>query len=114
MTGIRGQRTEDITSHLAIVFGLLSGMASCSIRGQKPSAVLLRADQIVRLGIGLYKCGIIAVICLLSSVFCPLAAADGISVNKAEIRRGEDGYQLSANYDINLTFAAQQSLTRGI
>lgn len=42
------------------------------------------------------------------------AYAEGISVNKAEARLGEDGYQLSASYDINLTFTAQQALTRGI
>ena len=42
------------------------------------------------------------------------AHAEGISVNKAEARLGEEGYQLFASYDINLTFAAQQALTRGI
>jgi len=42
------------------------------------------------------------------------AQAEGISVNKAEIRQNEEGYQLSASYDINLTFAAQQALSRGI
>lgn len=42
------------------------------------------------------------------------AYAEGISVNKAEARLGEDGYQLSASYDINLTFAAQQALERGV
>src|SRR3990172_5806825 len=53
---------------------------------------------------------------LLSSALCLLssAKAEGISVNKAEVRLGEDGYHLSASYDINLTFAAQQALTRGI
>jgi len=57
---------------------------------------------------------VLVVLCLLSSVLCPLAAAEGISVNKAEARLSEDGYQLSASYDINLTFTAQQALTRGI
>lgn len=42
------------------------------------------------------------------------AYAEGISVNKAEVRLGDDGYQLSVNYDVNLTSAAQQALTRGI
>ena len=42
------------------------------------------------------------------------AYAEGISVNKAEARLSEDGYQLSASYDVSLTFAAQQALTRGI
>ncbi len=53
-------------------------------------------------------------ICLLSSVLCPLAAAEGITVNKAELRLGEEGYQLTASYDINLTFVVQQALERGI
>ena len=51
---------------------------------------------------------------LLAWLFIATAHAEGISVNKAEVRLGEDGYQLSANYDINLTFTAQQALTRGI
>ena len=51
---------------------------------------------------------------LLVWMFAATAYADGVSVNKAEVRQGENGYQLSASYDINLTFAAQQALTRGI
>jgi len=51
---------------------------------------------------------------LLVWLFAATAYAEGISVNKAEVRLGDDGYQLSANYDVNLTSAAQQALTRGI
>lgn len=57
---------------------------------------------------------------LLLSGFCLLwlfaaaAHAEGLSVNKAEIRLNEDGYQLSASYDINLNYAVQQALTRGV
>lgn len=51
---------------------------------------------------------------LLAWLFIAAAYAEGISVNKAEMRLDEGGYQLSANYNINLTFAAQQALTRGI
>lgn len=51
---------------------------------------------------------------LLVWLFAATAYAEGISVNKAEVRQGENGYQLSASYDINLTYAAQQALTRGI
>lgn len=51
---------------------------------------------------------------VVSSVFCHLALAEGISINKAEVRHDDGGYQLSANYDIHLTFAAQQALARGI
>jgi len=82
---------------------------------RKTRTVPTRFDPVARFGIGRYKCGIIAVICLLSSVLCPLAAtAEGISVNKAEARLSEGGYQLSASYGINLTFTAQQALERGI
>lgn len=57
---------------------------------------------------------------LLLSGFCLLwlfavaAHAEGLSVNKAEIRPNEDSYQLSASYDISLNFAVQQALTRGV
>ena len=63
---------------------------------------------------GGWKANGFAFICLLSSVFCPLATAAGISVNKAELRLSEDSYHLTASYDINLTFVAQQALERGI
>ena len=80
---------------------------------RKTTAVPPRPGSVARPGIGLYKYIILAVLCLLSSVFCPLAAsAEGISVNKAEARLSEDGYQLSASYGINLTFAAQHALER--
>lgn len=42
------------------------------------------------------------------------AHAQGVSLDKAEVRVGEDGPQLVANYDINLTFVVQQALSRGI
>lgn len=51
---------------------------------------------------------------LLVWLFAATAHADGISVKKAEVRLGEDGYHLSASYDINLSFVAQQALSRGI
>ncbi|MDH4234647.1 MAG: DUF4390 domain-containing protein [Gallionella sp.] len=47
-------------------------------------------------------------------LFIATAHADGISVNKAEVRLDEDGYKLSATYDIHLTFAAQQALEHGV
>lgn len=40
--------------------------------------------------------------------------ADGIAVRKAEIRLTEDGYQLSANFDIRLPLVVEQALTYGI
>ena len=51
---------------------------------------------------------------LLAWLFIATAHADGISINKAEAHLSDDGYQLSASYDINLTFTSQQALTRGI
>jgi len=51
---------------------------------------------------------------LLALLFIVTAQAEGISVNRAEARLSDDGYQLSASYDINLTFAAQQALERGV
>lgn len=81
---------------------------------KKNRAVSHRSGFVARLDAALNKCGILAVCCLLSAVLCPLATAEGISVNKAEMRPNEGGYQLSATYDINLTFAAQQALARGV
>lgn len=51
---------------------------------------------------------------LLAWLFAASAQADGIFVNKAEIRLGEEGYQLSASYDINPNFVVKQALSRGI
>ena len=51
---------------------------------------------------------------LLALLLVANVKAEGISVNRAEMRLNEDGYQLSASYDINLTFAAQQALARGV
>jgi hypothetical protein len=43
-----------------------------------------------------------------------MAHAEGISINKTEIRLSEDGYHLSATYDINLNSEIQQALSRGV
>lgn len=40
--------------------------------------------------------------------------AEGISLDKAAIRSTEEGYQLSATYDINLNFVVKEALSRGI
>ena len=47
-------------------------------------------------------------------LFSTTVHAEGISVNKAEIRSSDEGYQLSASYDINLNFVVKQALSRGI
>lgn len=51
---------------------------------------------------------------LISALFVTQAAADGIKVNKAELRLSEGGYQLTANYDIDLNSVLKQALSRGI
>ncbi len=51
---------------------------------------------------------------LLAWLFASVAHAEGISVNKAEVRLLDDGYHLVSSYDINLTFVVQQALARGI
>lgn len=43
-----------------------------------------------------------------------IAYAEGIDIKRAEIRYTEDGYQLAADFKINLTFYVEQALTRGI
>jgi hypothetical protein len=58
--------------------------------------------------------GILLRCVLLFWLFIATAHAEGILVNKADARLGEDGYQLSASYNISLTAAAQQALSRGI
>lgn len=42
------------------------------------------------------------------------AQAQGLSVDRAELRVEEDGYRLSVDYDLNLTYVVEQALSRGI
>lgn len=51
---------------------------------------------------------------LMAWLLCTTAHAEGISVNETGIRTDEQGYQLYANYDINLNFVVKQALSRGI
>lgn len=51
---------------------------------------------------------------LLVWLFAAAAHADGIGVNKAEIRVGEDGYQLAADFNVNLSYTVQQALSLGV
>ncbi|MDX8378904.1 MAG: DUF4390 domain-containing protein [Gallionella sp.] len=46
--------------------------------------------------------------------FAATAQADGIAVNKAEMRLTEDGYQMSAEFNVSLNYAVQQTLSLGI
>jgi hypothetical protein len=50
---------------------------------------------------------------LLAMLLIAAARAEGISVNKVEISLGEEGYQLFASYDINLSPVVKQALSRG-
>lgn len=84
------------------------------IEDRKICAVPLRFDSAARFApVHCRRC-LIAIFCLLISAFSSLSAADGISANRAEIRLTDNGYQLSASYGINLTYAVQQALSRGI
>lgn len=56
------------------------------------------------LGLLIWLCGLVSL-----NVY-----ADGISVNKAETRLIEEGYQLKADFDINLNYTAQQALSHGV
>lgn len=47
-------------------------------------------------------------------LFAATAHADGIDVNKAEIRQGEEGYQLAADFNVNLSYTVQQALSLGV
>jgi hypothetical protein len=47
-------------------------------------------------------------------LFAAAAYADGIDVNKAEMRLSEDGYQLAADFDVNLNYVVQQALSLGV
>jgi Domain of unknown function (DUF4390) len=47
-------------------------------------------------------------------LFAAAAYADGIDVNKAEMRLSEDGYQLSADFDVNFSYQVQQALSLGV
>lgn len=51
---------------------------------------------------------------LLVWLFAATVYAAGITVNKAAVRNSDDGYHLTANYDIDLTLVMQQALSRGI
>lgn len=53
-------------------------------------------------------------IVLLACLFAAASYAAGISVNKASVRASDDGYHLTANYDINLPMVVQQALARGV
>lgn len=59
------------------------------------------------------RCLLVA-ICLLSTALCPAAYAEGISANKAEMRLVDDGYQLSASFDLALNPVVKEALSRGI
>ncbi len=51
---------------------------------------------------------------LLAWLFAAPAWAEGIDVNKAEMRISEEGYQLSADFGVNLNYTVQQALSLGI
>jgi hypothetical protein len=50
---------------------------------------------------------------LMTLLFVASSQAEGIAVNKVGISLSEEGYQLFASYDINLSSAVKQALSRG-
>jgi hypothetical protein len=103
---------------------------------RKIPVVLQHSGKVESAGLDLNRCGILAGFRLLKKLlvtrpsfpqtifkrlvivtffgFLSTAQAEGISVNKAEVRQSEKGYHLVASYDIHLTFVVQQALERGI
>ncbi len=57
-----------------------------------------------------FRCLLLTVCLLCSSAL----HAEGIVLQKAEVRVSEDSYQLAAEYHINLSFAVEQALSRGV
>ena len=51
---------------------------------------------------------------LIFMLFSAVAYADGIEVNKAEIRSSEDGYQITADFDVTFSYQVQQALSLGV
>jgi Domain of unknown function (DUF4390) len=66
----------------------------------KPPLQHLRALQWV---------GVLLLLCWLSA-----AHADNVVTDRAELKFTEDGYQVTADFGINLNFVAEQALTHGI
>ena len=56
----------------------------------------------------------VVVISAITLLIPAMAIADGVIVRKAEIRMTDEGYQLSANYDIKLNPIVEEALTHGI
>ena len=56
----------------------------------------------------------ILVILAISLLSPCVAMADGIAVRKAEIRMTDEGYQLTANFDIRLSLLIEQALIHGV
>lgn len=59
--------------------------------------------------LSLLLCGL-----LFAGLYPSAALAEGIAVSKVEVRLGEEGYQLSASYDVVLNTTVQIALSRGI
>lgn len=51
---------------------------------------------------------------LLCMLYVATAHAEGIEVNKAEMRTSEDGVQLAADFDIGFSYPVQQALSLGV
>jgi hypothetical protein len=83
---------------------------------RKTSVMPSCLDNMAWTGFVRCKRSILAILCLLSSVLCPLSSvfAEGIVMHKAEARFSDGSYQLSADFDISFNFVVEQALTRGV
>lgn len=63
---------------------------------------------------GLLRCAMLFWLFWLFWLLSGAAQAEGMTVEKAEVRREADGYHLVARYDVSLTQVMQQALSRGI
>ena len=58
---------------------------------------------------------LIKAVCLLGLVFCTFPVyAEGIEINKVEARLTDEGYLLSADFNINLPQPVEEALKRGV
>ncbi len=66
------------------------------------------------MGSSMLYCKKLLKVLILNLCLMAAAHADGIEVNKAEMRQSEDGYQLVADFDVNFSSPVQQALSLGV
>ena len=57
----------------------------------------------------------LAAICVVAAVLAPMAArAEGATITAAKLEASEDGYQVDADIQLQLTFALQEAVRKGV